>query len=71
MLCSLMDSLYFYGLLALGGLCAHLYKHPPTKSTLSSIWASTVGRTLTLTLTLILTLTLTLNLTLTLAPTLP
>ena len=24
-----MDSLYFYGLLALGGLCAHLYEYPP------------------------------------------
>ena len=29
MLCSFMDSLYFYGLLALGGLCAHLYEYPP------------------------------------------
>jgi len=34
----------FYGLLALWGLCAHLYEHPPTNSTLSSIWAPTVGR---------------------------
>ena len=54
MLCSVMDSLYFYGLLALGGLCAHLYEYPPTNSTLSSIWAPTVRRTpLTLTLNLI------------------
>ena len=45
MLCSFMDSLYFYGLLALGGLCAHLYEHPPTNSTLSPIWAPTVRRT--------------------------
>ena len=61
----------FYGLLALWGLCAHLYEHPPTNSTLSSIWAPTVGRnplppnpnrtvshTWHLLLTLILTLTL-------------
>ena len=40
-----MDSLYFYGLLALGGLCAHLYEYPPTNSTLSPIWAPTVRRT--------------------------
>ena len=66
MLCSFMDSLYFYGLLALGGLCAHLYEHPPTNSTLSPIWAPTVRRNpaplitiLTLTpLTLITILTL-------------
>ena len=44
MLCSFMDSLYFHGLLALGGLCAHLYEHPPTNSTLSPIWAPTVRR---------------------------
>ena len=44
MLCSFMDSLYFYGLLALGGLCAHLYEYPPTNSTLSPIWAPTVRR---------------------------
>ena len=44
MLCIFMDSLYFYGLLALGGLCAHLYEHPPTNSTLSPIWAPTVRR---------------------------
>ena len=53
-----MDSLYFYGLLALGGLCAHLYEYPPTNSTLSPIWAPTVRRNpppLTLTLTLTLT----------------
>ena len=57
MLCSFMDSLYFYGLLALGGLCAHLYEHPPTNSTLSPIWAPTVRRNpLTLTLTLTLTM---------------
>jgi hypothetical protein len=61
----------FYGLLALWGLCAHLYEHPPTNSTLSSIWAPTVGRTpppLTLTLTLNLTLTLTVTVTLILQP---
>ena len=36
--------LYFCGPLALWGLCAHLYEHPPTNPTLSSIWAPTVGR---------------------------
>ena len=51
MLCSFMDSLYFYGLLALGGLCAHLYEYPPTNSTLCPIWAPTVRRAPPLTLT--------------------
>ena len=44
MLCNFMDSLYFFRLLALGGLCAHLYEYPPTNSTLSPIWATTVRR---------------------------
>ena len=44
--CSISVSMFciLYGLLALWGLCAHLYEQPPTNPTLSSIWAPTVGR---------------------------